>query len=73
MELIQILLDIGVLFDIQRFILYRIVNATEAEILLLFSLNKEESESVGQILPIHENINLAQAVRNKVLSQIPVK
>lgn len=71
-ELIQILLDVGELLNIQRFILYRIVNVTEAEILLLFSSHISESEYVGQIVPIIGNPNLEQAVSTQVLSQVPV-
>lgn len=71
-ELIQILLDVGELLNIQRFILYRIVNVTEAEILLLFSSHVRESEYVGQIIPIIGNPNLEQAVNTQKLSQVPV-
>lgn len=71
-ELIRILFDIGEMLNIQRFILYRIVNVTQAEILLLFSSDTEEKEHVGQIIPTQENPNLEQAARTQVLSQIPV-
>ena len=71
-ELIRILLDVGKLLDIQRFILYRIVNATEAEILLIFSMCDYESEHVEQIVPIQGNPNLEQAVSTGKPSRIPV-
>lgn len=71
-ELIQILFDIGKLLNIQRFILYRIVNVTEAEILLLFSSHTRETEYIGQIVPIMGNPNLEQAVSTQILSQVPV-
>lgn len=71
-ELIQMLLDIGKLLNIQRFILYRIVNVTEAEILLLFSSHSDEPEQVGQVVPIIGNPNLEQAVNTQKLSQVPV-
>ncbi|MDD5197282.1 MAG: GGDEF domain-containing protein [Candidatus Gracilibacteria bacterium] len=71
-ELIQILLDVGEILNIQRFILYRIVNVTEAEILLIFSSCSNEPEYVGQIVPIPGNPNLEQATSTQTLSQVPV-
>lgn len=71
-DLIRLLFDVGILLNIQRFILYRIVNVTEAEILLVFSSCGNEPEYVGQIIPILGNPNLERAIRTQVFSQIPV-
>lgn len=45
---------------------------TQAEILLIFSTDENEMESVGQSVSIEENPNLRLAVEQKQLSQIPV-
>lgn len=73
-EFLQILLDVGNMLDIQRFVLYRLINTTEAEILLIFSLCEDEPEEVGQIITItmDENPNLVQAAKTGQISQIPV-
>ena len=71
--IIQMLLNIWELLNIQRFILYRIVNATEAEILLIFSYGCDEPNYAGQIIPLHENINLNQTVVTGKPSRLPVE
>lgn len=68
----KMLYDVGKLVKIERLLLYRMTSETEAEILLIFSTDDNETETVGQIVSIEGNPNLKMAVQNKELSQIPV-
>lgn len=65
------LFETGRLFDVQRFILYRKKNETQAEILMIFS-EWDDIEKVGDIVPMEGNPNLQSAFDNKEFSQVPV-
>ncbi|EKD44596.1 MAG: hypothetical protein ACD_71C00083G0001, partial [uncultured bacterium (gcode 4)] len=70
-ELKRQLFEVGRIYGIQRFILYRKKDDTHAEILMNFS-HWNDGEKVGDIVAMEGNPNLQTAFENKEFSQVPV-